>query len=125
MAEHRFYVGDDLLSGALRGSELVVAGETAHRIVRVLRMKAGDCLTLFEGGREVQAELIDAQEPARLRVRAELPPAPVRSYLTLYQALIRPNRFEWLLEKITELGVSALVPIVTERTTVRPAEMGA
>ena len=39
-------------------------------------------------------------------------PVPRRPRLTLYQALIRPNRFEWLIEKVTELGVTAIVPLV-------------
>jgi len=123
MVEHRFYVADAALPAP--GAELSLTGEVAHRITRVLRMRRGEPLALFARGQELECELIEAGSPARVRVLAELPPEPQRIELNLYQALIRLNRFEWLIEKVTEIGVTAIVPIITERATVRANEVGA
>ena len=48
-----------------------------------------------------------------------------RLRLTLYQALIKAPRFDWVLEKGTEVGVSSFVPVVSSRSVVRPAEASA
>ena len=119
---HRFYA----LPLAAQG-EQTLTGDIAHRIARVLRMTPGDPLRLFDGGgREVEA-VIRTVAPAAVTVvlAGDLPSEPPGPHLTLYQALIRPNRFEWLLEKATELGVAAIVPVVTARSQVRAAEFGA
>jgi 16S rRNA (uracil1498-N3)-methyltransferase len=123
MAEHRFYAGPDTPLHA--GSETTLAGEQAHRIARVLRMQPGARLALFSEEREFECELVSLQPRVCVRLLEEVPAQSPQRELVLYQALIRPNRFEWLIEKLTELGVSAIVPLLSERTTVRPSEIGA
>ncbi len=106
---------------------LVLTGDTAHRAARVLRMRAGDTLWLFDGtGREVEAVIGTVERGSvTVMITAELPPAPPAPPFFLYQALIRPNRFELLLEKAAELGVAAIRPIISARCQVRPEELGA
>lgn len=118
---HRFYVPDDLpLTGAF-----TLPADTAHRVTRVLRLRAGDHLRLFDrNAREVEAELEVGGGSPVVRVLASLPPAPAIVQIALYPALIRPNRFEWLIEKATELGVAAIHPVITERCQVRAEEIG-
>lgn len=123
---HRFYLGDGPLATVAAGDELRLGGEAAHRIARVLRLRAGDALALFGDGREFEGVLTGADgKSASVRLLAEAPPRPPAPALTLYQALIRPNRFEWLIEKGTEVGVSCFVPVVTDHTAVRASEIGA
>jgi 16S rRNA (uracil1498-N3)-methyltransferase len=53
------------------------------------------------------------------------PPGEPDVRLVLYQALIKGQRFDWVLEKGTEVGVSSFVPVVSSRSVVRPAEASA
>ena len=117
----RFFV-----SGAGATERLIVRGDAAHRMLRVLRLRPGDTVEVFDGsGRSWPATIAAAD---RVAVQLALggvrrhPPAP---RTVLCAALIRPNRFEWLVEKATELGVSAIRPVLTEHCAVRVTEIGA
>lgn len=118
---HRFYVSSPLPeSGAV-----ILPREVAHRVSRVLRMRPGERLCLFDGtGREVEGILALDDQAASVTVLITRPAMPVSRRIVLYPALIRPNRFEWLIEKATELGVAAIHPVVTRYCQVRPAEFG-
>ena len=124
MSGHRFYVGETLTSVAA-GDEVEIHGAPAHRMVDVLRLRRGDGVLIFGAGREFEAILLADGQRVRVRLLDELPPHVCASpRLTVCQALIRSNRFEWLIEKGTELGVAAFVPVLTEHTAARVAEIG-
>jgi 16S rRNA (uracil1498-N3)-methyltransferase len=107
--------------GTLQGSDVTLTGDVAHRVARVLRMKRGDNIILSEGGEaEYEIELTGVTSDAiagTLTQRLDKPAEP-RVELTLYQALIRPNRFDLVLEKGTEIGVSRFVPVTSERSQI-------
>lgn len=124
MAEHRFYLGQGTLGSATAGDILELEPEIAHRISRVLRLGNREQIRLFGEGREFEGELVESGSRPRVRLIEELPREPGSIPLTLYQALIRPNRFEWLIEKVTELGATNVVPIVSDHTAVRAGEIG-
>ena len=124
MAEHRFYLADSSLGAASVGDTLDLESETAHRISRVLRLGSGERIRLFGEGREFECELVELRSRVKVRLIEELPKEHQSLSLTLYQALIRPNRFEWLIEKVTELGATGIVPVVSDYTTVRAGEIG-
>jgi len=94
----------------------------AHYIGRVLRHAAGDAVQLFDGsGQEFLGELIEVDKK---RVRVELHEtfpglreSPLRIHLG--QGLSRGERMDWAIQKATELGASAISPIVSERCEVR------
>jgi 16S rRNA (uracil1498-N3)-methyltransferase len=94
----------------------------AHYIGRVLRMAEGDALQLFDGsGTEFRGTLL---EVGKKRVRVQLddsfagqPESPLRIHLG--QGLSRGERMDWAIQKATELGVSEITPIVSERCEVR------
>ncbi len=121
--EHRFYVSP----GVLAGSSIHLSGALAHRIARVLRLAVGDEVALFDGsGVEVRArltafgrDLVEAEAVERAHPSIE-PPVSI----TLCQALLPSDRFEWVLEKGAEMGVSRFVPLLTERCTARPPAPG-
>jgi 16S rRNA (uracil1498-N3)-methyltransferase len=104
----RVYVDAALTAGA-RG---LVSGSAANHIARVLRLGAGDALTLFDGrGGEYAAriELLrkDAVEVAigeHVAVERESPLA-----VTLAQGISRGERMDWVMQKATELGVRRIV----------------
>lgn len=120
---HRFYVAAPL---PVQG-DVTIDGEAAHRVGRVLRLGPGERVGLFDGsGREVVAALarVSARDVVATIV-SELPPPPAGPSLHLHPALIRPARFDWLVEKAAELGVTLVQPVVTERCQVRASEIGA
>lgn len=120
---HRFYLAEPLQPA---GADQTVAGEAAHRIARVLRLGPGDRVRLFDGsGREAEGAIAHVtSRDVTIALIAELPSEPDRPRIHLYQALIRPNRFEWLLEKATELGAASITPVISARCQVRAAELG-
>ncbi len=119
----RFFVAPGSLpAGAHPGREVSLGAGLAHRLGRVLRLKPGDRVVLAGGGRDLEVELT-AVSPRSVSaaVVAEVasPPEPAIE-LVLYQSLIRAQRFDLVLEKGTELGVSRFVPLVSERSQGRP-----
>ncbi|HYO50277.1 MAG TPA: RsmE family RNA methyltransferase [Chloroflexia bacterium] len=117
---HRFYVSRAILIGAKAGQVVLLRGEIAQQITRVLRMRAGEEIWLFDGGTyEYRTKLVSlgkdevgGEVVARRRIKAE-PLHPVDLYLSL---LNKPDKFEWALQKCTELGASRFVPIIAERS---------
>ncbi|HWP22354.1 MAG TPA: RsmE family RNA methyltransferase [Candidatus Cryosericum sp.] len=101
----------------------VIAGDDAHHIARVLRMRVGDALSLCDGaGREfdaviasvTQTEVVCAIEGAH-ESGAE---SPCR--VTLFQCLPKTGKFETIVQKCTELGMFAIVPVFSSRCVVIP-----
>ncbi|MGP0171523.1 16S rRNA (uracil(1498)-N(3))-methyltransferase [Pseudomonas sp. NCHU5208] len=94
----------------------------AHYIARVLRHGVGDAVQLFDGsGQEYRGELIEVgKKNVRVELReavAGLAESPLRIHLG--QGLSRGERMDWAIQKATELGVSEITPIVSERCEVR------
>ncbi|MDH3647117.1 MAG: 16S rRNA (uracil(1498)-N(3))-methyltransferase [Gammaproteobacteria bacterium] len=118
MRTHRVYL-DQPLSGM---TELTVAGPTAHYLARVLRLRAGGELTVFDGrGGEYAATLVNV---SRDEVQVALGRYNDRDResslnLTLAQGVARGERMDQILQKATELGVTAIVPLLTDHTVVR------
>ncbi len=94
----------------------------AHYIGRVLRMAEGDAVQLFDGsGQEYLGQLL---EVGKKRVRVQLDEqfaGQVESSLPIHlgQGLSRGERMDWAIQKATELGVSEITPIISERCEVR------
>ena len=111
--------------GSLRARNVTLGGDLAHRLVRVLRLKRGDHIVLSEGGPreyEVQLAAVSAHAVTGVVVdERDSPPEPAVN-LVLYQSLIRANRFDLVLEKGTEIGVSRFVPVINARSQVQAEE---
>jgi 16S rRNA (uracil1498-N3)-methyltransferase len=103
-------------------TELTLPSQAAEHVARVLRMNAGDAVTVFNGdGHDYTATLlsvgkrdvivrIDSREP----IANESPLA-----LTLVQGVARGEKMDLIVQKATELGVSRIVPVFTERSEVK------
>src|SRR5438093_382918 len=95
----------------------VLSAEEAHHCLHVLRLKVGDTLNVFDGrGREAQCRVGEAGKLTILQ-QSTTPPLPCR--ITLAQAIPKKN-MELIVQKATELGVTAIVPLISERTQKRP-----
>lgn len=111
---HRFFVRHE----NIRGARVDLPSETAVQIARVLKLRRGEQVALFDGaGREWTARLESVSESAASAqlVDERRPDVELPCAITICQALIRPERFETVLQKGTELGASRFVPLVTAR----------
>jgi 16S rRNA (uracil1498-N3)-methyltransferase len=114
----RFFVGPEMIGPA----GTTITGDLAHRLSRVLRYRPGDQLVLASGAPIEQVVRVEAATPKSitLTVVGERPAPPEPSVdVTLYQSLIRANRFDFAIEKCTEIGVARFVPVINERTQVQ------
>jgi 16S rRNA (uracil1498-N3)-methyltransferase len=116
----RFY-----LPANLNCRELQLEGAEAHHLIHVLRAKTGQDIIVFDGaGQAADATVVEiARSSARLRilsVRTESDNAHIS--VTLATAVPKGDRFRWLIEKATELGVERVIPLMTERSVVDPRQ---
>ncbi len=100
--------------------EIVIDAAQANYLVRVLRLKAGAQVKLFDNRTgEWLAELAHiGKRDAIVRVEGHLRPREIVPDLWLCFAPIKKGRIDWLVEKACELGVARLVPVKTQRTVV-------
>jgi 16S rRNA (uracil1498-N3)-methyltransferase len=99
--------------------DLILDEDNSRHIVQVLRMKPGESLQLTDGkGALLTAAIIDDhKKKCRVAIRSavSLPP-PEKKVTIAISPLKNTSRFEWFLEKATEIGVSTIVPLFCERT---------
>ena len=114
----QFFVRPD----SIKEREFVLEGPEAYHVVKVLRLREGEEIELFDGkggryrgkigairGDVVEGKIAETLVPRRAGAVASL---------SLYPALLKASRWEWLLEKGTELGVASFHPVTTQRTIV-------
>jgi len=95
--------------------------DASHHLLRVLRARVGQTLTLFTGdGREYPAELVAARGKRALLAVGRARPRDTASPLhcCLWLPLIRAERWDWALQKATELGVRTVQPVVCRHSLV-------
>ena len=117
MAIPRFFVPDELTTG----SQGTLDADQTRQARTVLRLTAGSLLTLFNGtGIEATARVLaPSQRGTTFEVESVETPdrePPVR--LTVGLSVLKGDRFEVALQKLTELGVARIVPLLTERSVV-------
>lgn len=93
--------------------------ETRRHVVTVLRMQQGESIMLTDGAGASAVVMIEEADKKRLLVtRNQLVehPAPKQQLILGLSLLKNASRFEWMLEKITEIGITEIYPILSERT---------
>ena len=100
------------------GDQVVLEGTVAQRLGRVLRARAGEQIALFNGdGREFAATVLSvSKREVSVDIGAAVTPqteSPVHTTLGL--CLSKGDRFDWAIQKATELGVGAVTPLYSER----------
>jgi 16S rRNA (uracil1498-N3)-methyltransferase len=114
----RVYVETPLAAG----KSVALEGSAANHIARVLRLREGDSLTLFDGrGGEYSARVTGFRRDAvQVEVREHQDVERESSLgLTLVQGISRGERMDWVMQKATELGVTRIIPAIAERTVVK------
>ena len=102
--------------------QVFITGADSHHLIKVLRQKPGDRITVLNGKGEeftaeiskLEAELVMATVISQSERRSE-----PRLRLTLVQSLPKADKFEWILQKNTENGVSRFQPVLTERSNIK------
>ena len=97
-------------------------GDEAHHAAKVLRLQQGDSCIVFDGcGRAAHAVVAEPPRSSGVLLvpGEECPPSPPVAHLTLCQAVPKGANMDLIIQKSVELGVSAIVPLVTDRTIVR------
>ena len=118
MSLSRFYTEQPLSPR----QSVVLETAVSHHLLRVMRLKAGDALLLFNGdGREYQAVVQDCDNKrARVLVqKCRQPDRESKLRITLGQAISRGERMDFVLQKSVELGVDSITPLWTKRSQVR------
>lgn len=103
---------------AIQKDVIEIRGKDARHLQEVLRLGVGDWVVVCDGrGHRYRTEVI-ASRPLNVHLRRgdALPEIHLPYHVTLAAAVIRPQRFDWLVEKAFELGCRRLIPLTTERT---------
>ncbi len=118
MRLHRFFVKEKIGSGA----EVRITEERIiHQIKNVFRLGSGEGIIIFNGdGTEKEAEIVRiTKDDLVIKIGAEREVRKFSKDITLYMSVIKKENFELVSEKATELGVSRIVPLCTERTLLK------
>jgi 16S rRNA (uracil1498-N3)-methyltransferase len=111
MARRRFFVDE------VRDGSASLAGEDARHLGQVLRAEPGQVCELSDNRSVYLAEIETVRKDGvRFRILEELPAEEPPLRIALFLALIKFERFEWAVEKATELGAAAIVPVETARS---------
>jgi len=111
MARRRFFVD------RIQGDRATLHGQDAHHLARVLRAEPGQRYELTDGAALCLAEVVSAEpRQVEFRILEALDPGPTLPPIVIVAALIKFERFEWMIEKVTELGVTGIIPVESSRT---------
>jgi 16S rRNA (uracil1498-N3)-methyltransferase len=111
MARRRFFVPE------FHRGQAELRGEDAHHLTRVLRVEPGQFYEISDNRTVQLAEVVEAHKNRVLfELREPVPPRSPAVDVTLLCALVKFERFEWILEKATETGAARLIPVITDRS---------
>lgn len=118
MARRRFYASPDNINDSL----VTLSTHETHHLIHVLRMTPGDETFVFDGcGRELRCTFRRVENNrAQLEIEdalSDVVESPL--HLTLAQAIAKGEKFDFIIQKATELGVSSIVPLITRYADVR------
>ena len=116
MRLHRFYIQE--LVGTNK-QVTIISVDTVNQIKNVFRLKKGDAVIIFDGSGSDYECVIENIERDTVILNAvkvlESRYMPKRE-IYLYAAVVKKDNFEWIVEKATELGVTKIIPILSERS---------
>lgn len=111
MARRRFFVDQ------IRGDTAELRGDDARHLTRVLRVEPGQRFEISDNQQAWLAEIAEARgERVVFRTIEPIPYTPPPARITLCAAIVKYDRFEWMIEKATELGVERILPFEAART---------
>ncbi len=116
MTEHHFFVTPECVHDGV----VELTGDEAHHAGRVLRLREGELITVADGtGRVVEAVVRRVGKTIEGEVTSERTVALPPPNITLFQAVMKGDKMDAMIEKAVEVGVLRIVPFIAERTIVR------
>jgi 16S rRNA (uracil1498-N3)-methyltransferase len=102
----------------------LLSGDEARHLTQVLRVRAGDTVTVFDGcGKSATATVLStAKDHVALELGETTHTAPIRPAITLAQAIPKQKNMDLIVQKAVELGVTTIQPLVTRHTIVHPGD---
>ena len=113
--------------GRIGPGPLTLDADAAHRLFAVMRLRAGDSFLVFSGDGKEWAATVSAAEKNRIQAtvgEVTRTGTPLPLVLECWCAVVRPNRFDWAIEKSTEAGVDVFRPLVSEHSNRGDAPSG-
>ncbi|MBD3674626.1 MAG: 16S rRNA (uracil(1498)-N(3))-methyltransferase [Planctomycetaceae bacterium] len=108
---------------SLTDSEILLTGTEAHHLIHVMRAQPGSTIELFDGrGHSAPGTVSEVRRKDAVIQLGEVQTSPEPQGFTLATAVPKGDRFRWLIEKATELGITRVQPLSTERSVVSPRE---
>jgi len=110
-------------SGAITSPKICITGDLLHHLRNSLRVQPGDSLALNNGcGTRYHVEVthVTSQAIDTCIIDQETEPDRNTSPIVLGQALMKGDKMDWVIQKATELGVAAIVPIHTTHSVIKP-----
>jgi 16S rRNA (uracil1498-N3)-methyltransferase len=107
----------------LKEPTVELTGGEAHHLFNVCRLKTGDNVELFDGAGSLAIASIEKATSKSISLKItnlEKTEKPDRPEIIIAVSLPKGERFDWLLEKCTELGVDRVIPVIFERTIKQP-----
>lgn len=117
---HRFFASP----ASLAQDPITLQGDLARQLSRVLRFRPGEHIVLLDDtgwAYEVELTAVSPSQCTARHVTRWQPQTEPTLRLLLYQALTRETKFDWVLQKGTELGVAAFVPLLASRSLIHSA----
>jgi len=105
----------------IKNGTIYINGDEAHHALNVMRLKKGDEVGVFDGlGTEYICEINDIRRKSLIvKIRNERKIPTTNAFITVAQAIPKLEKMDYIIQKCAELGVSSVIPIITERTIVR------
>jgi 16S rRNA (uracil1498-N3)-methyltransferase len=118
MPGHRFFSPPENFTS----SNAIIFGDEAHHLRKVLRLNIGDKVSIFNGLGDEWLAVIDEFSGQNVKLSLEEKfidniESPLE--ITLIQGLIKGDKFDWVIQKAVELGVSKIQPLITEHTDIQ------
>jgi len=119
---HRFFVGAECISE----TEVILSAQQTHQICNVLRLKAGERIVVLDNSGNEHEVLLTTVEKSQIvceiveKRRAAGEPA---IEMTLFQSMLAREKFEFVLQKCTEVGAARFVPVITEHCIVQKGKI--
>ena len=116
-----------VLPGSLGGETVRIDGAEAHYLLHVIRMRAGESLTVFDGEGGVRRAVVEetGRDSAVLRLGERFPPVRRRRLFAVAQALLKRRAMETVVQRCTELGAAGIIAFHGERSVGRLPQGGA
>lgn len=114
----RFFVNPE----QIQNQSIIIKGEDVKHISKVLRLKSGDQITI-SNGQGIEYECIinnmDKVAVSAAIISSHLSETEPKTKITLFQALTKSDKMDFIIQKAVEVGIHKIVPILTERTIIK------